>query len=97
MQSEAKELAKDGAVGFHFKLHGGKHSFESSSVAERNSWYVAFEKAIEEAAAAEKEIVESESYKEQLEKLSKLFASRLRSTFSKRGCIRLFPLQDLDC
>ena len=69
--SDAKELAKDGAVGFHFKLHGGKHSFEAGTVAERNSWYVAFEKAIEEAVAAEKEIVESESYKEQLEKLKK--------------------------
>jgi len=69
--SEATDLAKDGAAGFHFKLHGHKHSFEASNVAERDGWYVAFEKAIEEAAAAAKDIVESEGYKEQLEKLKK--------------------------
>jgi hypothetical protein len=67
----ASELAKDGFVAFHFKIDGHKHSFEASTTAERNGWFVAFEKAIEEAKAKETEIVESESYKEQLEKLKK--------------------------
>lgn len=71
MQAGASELAKDGAVAFHLKIDGHKHSFEASTAPERNGWFVAFEKAIEEAKAKETEIVESEGYKEQLEKLSK--------------------------
>ncbi|KAF2196939.1 hypothetical protein GQ43DRAFT_230564 [Delitschia confertaspora ATCC 74209] len=69
--SEAKDLAKDGTIAFHFKLHGQKHAFEASTSPERNGWFVAFEKAIEEAKAAEKDIVESEGYKGHLESLKK--------------------------
>jgi len=89
MQSEATDLAKDGAAGFHFKLHGHKHSFEASNVAERDGWFIAFEKAIADAAAAAKDIVESEGYKEQLEKLSK--SSHCVFHFIKRGRISLVP------
>jgi hypothetical protein len=39
---------------------------------ERNGWFVAFEKAIEDAKASKESIVSSESYKEELEKLRKL-------------------------
>ncbi|KAF2686558.1 hypothetical protein K458DRAFT_402164 [Lentithecium fluviatile CBS 122367] len=69
--ADATELSKDGTIAFHFKLHGGKHSFEAQNSVERNGWYVAFEKAIEEATAAKEGIVSSESYKEELEKLRK--------------------------
>lgn len=54
---------------FHFKLHGGKHTFEAHTLAERNGWFLAFEKAIEEAKVAKDEILASESYKEELTKL----------------------------
>ncbi|KAF2447563.1 hypothetical protein P171DRAFT_518653 [Karstenula rhodostoma CBS 690.94] len=69
--ADATELAKDGSVAFHFKLHGGKHTFEAQTAAERNGWFVAFEKAIEEAKASKDTIVANESYKEELSKLSK--------------------------
>lgn len=84
--ADASELAKDGTVAFHFKLHGGKHSFEAQTAPERNGWFVAFEKAIEDAKAAKEGIVSSESYKEELEKLRKpttLAASATGSTPKK--------------
>ncbi|KAL5407567.1 hypothetical protein PMIN03_007043 [Paraphaeosphaeria minitans] len=69
--ADATELAKDGAVAFHFKLHGGKHAFEAQTAAERNGWFVAVEKAIEEAKASTDTIIAKESYKEELSKLGK--------------------------
>ncbi|KAL1607808.1 hypothetical protein SLS60_002746 [Paraconiothyrium brasiliense] len=69
--ADATELTKDGAVAFHFKLHGGKHTFEAQTAAERNGWFVAVEKAIEEAKAAKESIVANETYKEELTKLGK--------------------------
>ena len=41
---------------------------------ERNGWFVAFEKAIEEAKASKEGITTSESYKEELEKLRKFYS-----------------------
>lgn len=72
MQADATELSKDGTIGFHFKLHGSKHTFEAQTAPERNGWFVAVEAAIEEAKGKKDEIVASDSYKEQLEKLGKL-------------------------
>ncbi|KAJ4353214.1 uncharacterized protein N0V89_004941 [Didymosphaeria variabile] len=69
--ADATELTKDGIVAFHFKLHGGKHTFEAQTTAERNGWFVAFEQAIEEAKAAKDSIVANETYKEELSKLGK--------------------------
>ena len=59
---DATELSKDGSVAFHFKLHGGKHTFEAKTTAERNGWFVAFEKAIEEAKASKEAVIGYESY-----------------------------------
>ncbi|KAF2747415.1 hypothetical protein M011DRAFT_494531 [Sporormia fimetaria CBS 119925] len=68
--SEATDLSKDGPVAFFFKLHGHKHSFEAQNLKERNGWFVAVEKAIEEAKATKETVIQSESYKEELAKLS---------------------------
>jgi hypothetical protein len=73
LQADATDITKDGTVSFHFKLHGGKHSFEAQNSVERNGWFVAFEKAIEEAKLSKDGIVSSESYKEELEKLRKSY------------------------
>lgn len=67
--SEASDVTKDGTVAFYFKLHGHKHTFETSTSAERNGWFMAVEKAVEEAKAAREEILASEGYKAELEKL----------------------------
>lgn len=72
--SEATDLSKDGTVAFFFKLHGHKHTFEASTLKERNGWFVAFEKKIEEAKAAKEGVVSSEGYKEELSKLCKHFS-----------------------
>ncbi|OCL13253.1 hypothetical protein AOQ84DRAFT_118694 [Glonium stellatum] len=69
--AEASDLTKDGTIAFHFKLHGHKHAFEASTASERNGWYLATEKAIEEAKAQREEMLASPGYKEQLEKLGK--------------------------
>jgi hypothetical protein len=69
IQAEATDLSKDGTVAFFFKLHGHKHTFEAQNLKERNGWFIAVEKAIEEAKAAKESIVSSESYKEELAKL----------------------------
>lgn len=69
--AEATDLSKDGTVAFFFKLHGHKHTFESATLKERNGWFAAFEKKIEEAKAAKEGVVSSEGYKEELSKLGK--------------------------
>lgn len=69
--ADATDLSKDGVVAFFFKLHGHKHTFEAQTLPERNGWFVAFEKAIQDAATAKSGIVESEGYKEELTKLGK--------------------------
>ncbi|KAF1968350.1 hypothetical protein BU23DRAFT_558578 [Bimuria novae-zelandiae CBS 107.79] len=69
--ADATELTKDGTVAFHFKLHGHKHTFEAQTAAERNGWFVAVEKAIEEAKASKDSVLANETYKEELAKLGK--------------------------
>ena len=76
-QAEATDLTKDGTIAFHFKLHGHKHTFEATSAPERNGWFMAAEKIIEEAKASREEMLASPGYKEQLEKLSKFRAMHL--------------------
>ncbi|ORY15593.1 Pleckstrin homology domain-domain-containing protein [Clohesyomyces aquaticus] len=88
--ADATDVTKDGTVAFFFKLHGHKHTFEAQTSPERNGWFVAVEKAVEEAKAKKEEIVNSESYKEQLEKLGSLTSSEgkpaaLVATAAKEG------------
>jgi len=87
-------LTKDGTVAFFFKLHGHKHAFEASTLPERNSWFVAFEKAIEEAKAESETIVANETYQEQLGKLGKsaIFVQRVCDALSILIIARLLPL-----
>jgi hypothetical protein len=67
----ATDLAKDGAVAFAFKISGHKHTFEATTAAERDGWFVAVEKAITEAKASKDTIESSEGYKEHKEKIGK--------------------------
>jgi hypothetical protein len=65
----ATDRAKDGAVAFAFKISGHKHTFEATTAAERDGWFVAVEKAITEAKASKDTIESSEGYKEHKEKI----------------------------
>ncbi|KAF2131544.1 hypothetical protein P153DRAFT_383638 [Dothidotthia symphoricarpi CBS 119687] len=67
----ATDLVKDGALAFALKVSGHKHTFEASTAAERDGWFIAAEKVIAEAKEAKESIESSESYKEQKEKLGK--------------------------
>ncbi|KAF1364829.1 hypothetical protein EJ07DRAFT_171809 [Lizonia empirigonia] len=67
----ATDLVKDGPVAFSFKIHGHKHTFEAQTLAERDGWFVAVEKAIAEAKEAKEGIESSEAYKEEKTKLGK--------------------------
>jgi hypothetical protein len=67
----ATDLAKDGAVAFAFKISGHKHTFEATTAAERDGWFVAVEKAITEAKASKDTIESSEGYKENKEKIGR--------------------------
>ncbi|KAF2869969.1 Pleckstrin homology domain-containing protein [Massariosphaeria phaeospora] len=69
--ADVTDLSKDGFVAFHFKLHGQKHSFEAQNLAERNGWFIAVEKAIEDAKSEKESMLASEGYKEHLTKLGK--------------------------
>lgn len=64
-------MSKEGTVDFSFKLHGHKHTFQASTPAERDGWYVAIEKAIEEAKAGKEGVTSSPEYKDAMGKLSK--------------------------
>ena len=74
-QADATDLSKDGSNDFSFKLHGHKHAFQATSGAERDSWIVAIQKAIDEAAPMKEGIFGSEGYKSQLSKYGKPFAA----------------------
>ncbi|KAL5120196.1 hypothetical protein ACEQ8H_001753 [Pleosporales sp. CAS-2024a] len=67
----AADLHKDGANAFAFKISGSKHAFEAQTVAERDGWYLAVEKAIADAKEAKEAIESSEGYKEEKEKIGK--------------------------
>lgn len=69
--SEVSDINKEGANEFSFKTHGHKHVFQASSATERNSWVAALTAKSTEAEAEKETITTSESYKAELEKLSK--------------------------
>lgn len=91
-QAYATDLAKDGAVAFAFKISGHKHTFEATTAAERDGWFVAVEKAITEAKASKDTIESSEGYKENKEKIGTFFqithvASRRDGTSGRSVCV----------
>ena len=55
LQAEATNVAKQGALGFSFEVHGKSHKFEAANSGERDSWVVAIEKQVEELAAGDLE------------------------------------------
>ncbi|KAL2803058.1 Pleckstrin homology domain-containing protein [Aspergillus granulosus] len=69
--ADVTDITKDGANELHFKLSGHKHAFQASSAAERDSWIAALEAKSTEAKAEKETITSSESYKAELEKLTK--------------------------
>lgn len=52
-----------------FKLNGHQHTLKAASDTERDGWYVSLEKAIELGKAQKEAIIESPTYKSELETL----------------------------
>ncbi|KGO78520.1 hypothetical protein PITC_067870 [Penicillium italicum] len=69
--ADVSDVTKEGTSEFLFKVAGHKHTFQASSAAERDSWVVAIEAQATEAKAEKETITSSESYKAELEKLTK--------------------------
>ena len=69
LQSESSDVSTKGVKDFSFQLHGHEHAFETSTEAERDGWVVAIKKAVEEAKALRDDIINKESYKEEVSKL----------------------------
>ena len=69
---EATDLKKQSTHEIAFKLSGHEHTLKAASEAERDGWYLSIEKAVEMGSVSKDQIHESESYKGELEKLSKL-------------------------
>lgn len=64
-------MTKEGSHEFIFKTHGHKHTFQATSVAERDSWLAALTAKTAEAEAQKETITSSEGYKAELERLTK--------------------------
>ena len=73
---DATELKKQAPHEVAFKLHGQEHVLKASNDAERDGWYLSIEKGIEIGKASKEEVRESEGYKAEMEKLSKLIQSQ---------------------
>lgn len=69
---DATDLKKPSAHEIAFKIGAHEHVLKAASDDERDGWYMSIEKAVELGKASKDEIHERESYKEELEKLSKL-------------------------
>ncbi|MCJ1287119.1 hypothetical protein MMC26_006467 [Xylographa opegraphella] len=67
---DASDLSKEELTDFSFKLQGHKHTFQAGSKAERDSWFSAVETTAAEAKTSRPAMVESEGYKNQMNKLN---------------------------
>nr|POE50151.1 hypothetical protein CFP56_71614 [Quercus suber] len=68
---EATDLKKESSHEIAFKLSGHQHTLKAANEAERDGWYMSIEKAAELGKAQKESVHESESYKTELESLSK--------------------------
>lgn len=69
--SEVSDLTPDGTVDFSFSLGGHKHTFQATTLSERDSWLVALKTKIEEAKELAKTVPETEEYKKSHSELTK--------------------------
>ncbi|KAI9814451.1 MAG: hypothetical protein M1827_003307 [Pycnora praestabilis] len=69
--TDISDVTKEGSNEFFFKLHGQKHTFQASSLSERDSWLVALESKSSEAKTSSQGILGSAGYKQHMEKFGK--------------------------
>jgi len=69
--SEVSDLVEEGTIAFSFSSHGHKHTFEASTVAERDNWFAVLKAKIEAAKELATTVPETEGYKTALSELTK--------------------------
>ncbi|KAL9049804.1 MAG: hypothetical protein Q9162_007012 [Coniocarpon cinnabarinum] len=67
--AEATSVSKEGDKIFSFRLDRHKHTFEAKTQDERNSWLAAIESTHESAAKSKDDILNSQGYKDNMDKL----------------------------
>ena len=69
---DATDLKKQNPHEITFKLHGQEHTLKAANDTERDGWFVSLEKAVEMGKASKDGTRDSEGYKSEMEKLSKI-------------------------
>lgn len=69
--SEVSDLVEEGTIAFSFSSHGHKHTFEASTLAERDNWFTVLKAKIEAAKELATTVPETEGYKTALSELTK--------------------------
>ncbi|KAE9368504.1 hypothetical protein N431DRAFT_443939 [Stipitochalara longipes BDJ] len=69
--SEVSDLTPDGTVDFSFSLGGHKHTFQATTLTERDTWLAALKTNIEEAKELATSVPETEEYKKSFGELTK--------------------------
>jgi hypothetical protein len=85
---EATDLKKESPHSFAFKIGTHSHTFKATSDAERDGWYLSIEKAIEIGKASKDEILASEGYTAEHEKLSTYSYGACRDVYNADFYIR---------
>lgn len=70
-QSEASDITNEGTVDFYFTVLSHKHTFQASSLAERDGWVAALKTKIAEAKELKESVTSSDAYKNTHSSLSK--------------------------
>lgn len=70
-QADVADLTEEGTVEFHFVSGGHKHTFQTSTLGERDNWVAVLKTKIEEAKALADTVKETEEYKKAHTSLTK--------------------------
>ena len=71
LQSDASDVTNEGTVDFFFSLHGHKHTFQASTLNERDGWASSIKAKITEAKEIKDSVTSSDAYKNTHSSLSK--------------------------
>lgn len=74
-KSDVSDITNDGPLAFHFTIAGHKHTFEASTIADRDNWVSVLKTKVAEAKELAPAVKEHETYKKSHSTLSKPFAA----------------------
>ncbi|KAL2063476.1 hypothetical protein VTL71DRAFT_5281 [Oculimacula yallundae] len=83
--SDVSDITEEGTTDFHFTLAGHKHTFQATSIAERDNWVAVLKSKVAEAKELAPAVVESEEYKTAHTHLTKPAAVVAAATTPKKS------------